>query len=39
MQKILYQLEKGTFDIIIDETTKKHEISKYSLDQILKLMK
>ena len=39
VQKTLNQLEKGDFDIIIDDTTNKHEISEYSLNQILKLMK
>lgn len=39
VQKTLKQLEKGDFDIIIDDTTDKHEISDNTFDQILKLMK
>ena len=39
IKKILDSLEKGNFQIVIDETGTKHEISDFSLDKILFLLK
>lgn len=34
----LVELGNGTFDVIIDSSTKKHEISQYALNKIIDLM-